>query len=453
MKIHLSLGIAVVAALFALGSCSKEAVSRVEREKLFTLSYGHFEDEIDLFQLDSDSAAPDTQIFMRDGMFYIANSGSKKVLQLTSFGDLLSVYYNPDANPVPSFANAASIQAAQNASSTVGQPAAATPPASPASPASPAPAAAASTAPAASGATGGTGATGSSTQKAIAYPFNHPVFISVDSLKRVFVVDHLPQERVEFDNDDQVVLQDVVLRFGADGKFNEYLGQEGPGGTPFPPVTAVYNNSRNETIVMAKTQSGIKVFWFDAEGALLYKIPVLYKNLPGPFDKDKEVLSSLEKIVPDPDSRKLYLKIDYYVGVTDPDTGSNAGISYDRSCIYPFDISSGKYESRIDIPSYDGVDKDNLGTVAFKKPYEFLGITSSGWIFLSTPQDGGYALEVMDKRSHRSHTRILSVSDSELAYNALMLSSDGIVSALLATTNEASVVWWRTDALIGEIRK
>lgn len=446
MKIHLSLGIAVFAALFAFGSCSKEAVSRVEREKLFTLSYGHFEDEIDLFQLDSDSAAPDTQIFMRDGMFYIANSGSKKVLQLTSFGDLLSVYYNPDANPVPSFANPASIQAAQTAMSTADQPAAPSPSPSPAS-------ASAAAAPATTAASGTSSASGTSTQKAIAYPFNHPVFISVDSLKRVFVVDHLPQERVEFDNDDQVVLQDVVLRFGADGKFNEYLGQEGPGGTPFPPVTAVYNNSRNETIVTAKTQSGIKIFWFDAEGSLLYKIPVLYKNLPGPFDKDKEVLSSLEKIVPDPDSRKLYLKIDYYVGVTDPDTGSNAGISYDRSCIYPFDISSGKYESRIDIPSYDGVDKDNLGTVAFKKPYEFLGITSSGWIFLSTPQDGGYALEVMDKRSHRSHTRILSVSDNELAYNALMLSSDGIVSALLATTNEASVVWWRTDSLIGEIRK
>jgi hypothetical protein len=28
-----------------------------------------------------------------------------------------------------------------------------------------------------------------------------------------------------------------------------------------------------------------------------------------------------------------------------------------------------------------------------------------------------------------------------------------IISALLATTNDASVVWWRTDSLIGEIRK
>jgi hypothetical protein len=394
---------------------------------------------------------------MRDGMFYIANSGSKKVLQLTSFGDLLSVYYNPDANPVPSFASPANLQAAAASSMAAGAAPAATAASVPAPAATQASQAlvnsSSSPTPDQTASADGTTPVNPSTQKAIPYPFNHPVFVSVDSLKRLFVVDHLPQERVEFDNDDQVVLQDVVLRFGADGKYNEYLGQEGPGGTPFPPVTAIYCNSRNETIVISKTQSGVKIFWFDSQGSLLFKIPVLNKNLPGPFDKDKDVLSSLEKIVPDPDSRKIYLKIDYYIGVTDPDTGSNAGISYDRSCIYPFDIGSGKYESRIDIPSFDGVDKDNLGTVAFKKPYEFLGITSSGWIFLTTPQNGGYTLEVMDKRSHRSHMRILSVNDNELAYNALMLSSDGIISALLATSNDASVVWWRTDALIGEIRK
>lgn len=410
MKFHLSGFMAVMAALIVLGSCSNEPVTRVEREKLFVLSYGHFEDEIDLFQLDTNNTGPDTQVFMRDGMFYIANSGSKKVLQLTSFGDLLSVFYNAETNPVPSFADKQD--------------------------------------------SGGTAASsGTSTRKAVSYPFNHPVFITVDSLKRLSVVDHLPSERIEYDNDDQVILQDVVLRFSPDGKFADYLGQEGAGGTPFPPITGVYSNGRNETIVTAKTQSGIKVFWFDDEGSLLFRIPVDYKNLPGPYDKDEVVLSSLEKILPDPDSRKLFLKIDYYVGVTDEDTGSNAGISFDRSCIYPFDIASGKYEERIDIPSYEGVDKDNLGTVSFKKPYEFLGMTSSGWIFLITPEEGGYALEVMDSRSRRIHKRILSVSDDELAYNALMLSSDGIISALLATPYDASVVWWRTDTLIGEIRK
>lgn len=392
-------------------SCGSETVSLVEREKLFTLAYGRFEDEIDLFQLDTNTSGPDTQIFMKDGMFYIANSGSKKILQLTSFGDLLSVYYNPETNPVPSFAGPGEAETGTVTSSVT------------------------------------------TTRKAISYPFNHPVYLTVDSLKRLFIVDQVPQERFEYDNEDQVVLRDVVLRFNLDGRFVDYLGQEGPGGTPFPPIIGVYNNTRNETVVTTKTQAGIKVFWYDDEGTLLFRIPVSFKNLPSPYEKDKVILSSLEKIIPDPDSRRIYLKIDYYAEVIDPATQSNAGISYDRSCVYPFDIDAAKYGERIDIPSYNGVDKDNLGTLTFKKPYEFLGITSSGWIFLSTPQEGGYALEILDTGSRRIHKRTLSVRADELAYNALMLSNDGILSALLATAYDASVVWWRTDALIGEIRR
>lgn len=413
MKIHpcsLLFPVAVLLSAAFLGSCSDEPVTSVEREKLFTLSYGHFEDEIDLFQLDSDYTGPDTQLFMRDGMFYIANSGSKKILQFTSFGDLLSVYYNAETNPAPSFAGKA-----EDVVIADGQ--------------------------------------GTSTRKAIVYPFNHPAFLSVDTMKRLSVVDHLPPERIEYDNDEQVMLQDVVLRFGPDGKLLDYLGQEGPGGVPFPPITGIYNNGRNDLIVLTKTQVGIKVFWFNDAGALLFRIPVSFASLPGPYGQDELVTSSLEKIIPDPDSRKLYLKIDYYVTITDKETGANAGIDYERSCVYPFDIPSGKYETRIDIPSYEGVEKDNLGTVAFKKPYEFLGITSSGWLYLISPQEGGYTLEVYDSRTKRSHKRILSVLDDELAYNALMLSDDGIVSALLASQFEASIIWWRTDTLVGEIRR
>ncbi len=387
-----------------LPSCSGSSSAKVEREKLFTLSYGRFEDEIDLFRLDSSSMGPDTQIFMRDGVFYISNSGSKKIIQLTSFGDLLSVFYNPEENPAPSFA-----------------------------------------APGESA--------GSTTRKAVAYPFNHPVFLTVDSLKRLFVADPVPPERYEFDNDEQVILRDVVLRFDEDGRFIDYLGQEGPGGTPFPPITGVFSNSANEIIVTAKSQVGIRVYWFDPDGNLLYRIPVRYRNLPSPYDAETAVFSSLEKVLPDPSSRRIYLKIDYYGEIIDESTSSNAGIAFNRSCVYPFDIEGEKYLERIDLSSYEGVDKDRQGTLTFKKPYELLGITGNGWLFLATPVPEGYALELMDSRSRRIQKRILPIQDEELAYSALMLSSDGILSAMLASQFNASIVWWRTDTLIGEIRR
>ncbi len=397
------LSIAALSVSLGFVSCEKKAAEGMDRQKLFTLSYGRLEDEIDLFDLDDSSMGPDSQIFMQDGMFYVTNSGPGKVIQLTSFGDLLAVYYNPERNPVPSFA-----QSGEN------NPAA--------------------------------------TRKAIAHPFNHPVYLSVDERKQLYVVDRVPEERYEFDSDEQVMLRDVVLRFGSDGKYLDYIGQEGPGGTPFPPIDGVYTTSRNELVVVAKSQSGIRVFWFDGEGNLIYRIPVLFRNLPSPYAGDVEAMPSIEKILPDPNGKLIYLKIDYFKHVIDSETGSDAGISFDRSCLYPLSVSDGAYGDYVELPSYSGTDRDTLGTQDFKKPFEFLGVTAGGWVFLSTPIQGGYGLQMMDMKSRRIYSRTLSVHDDELMYNALSLSRDGILSALLAGEFDASVVWWRTDSILGEIR-
>ncbi len=392
-----------VASILLFPACGKKAAEGMDRQKLFTLAYGRLEDEIDLFDLDESAMGPDSQIFMQDGMFYVTNSGPGKVLQLTSFGDLLAVYYNPDRNPVPSFA----LSGENNPAAT---------------------------------------------RKAISYPFNHPVYLSVDERKQLYVVDRVPEERYEFDSDEQVMLRDVVLRFGPDGKFLDYIGQEGAGGTPFPPIDGVYTTSKNELVVIAKNQSGIHVYWFDAEGNLLYRVPILFRNLPSPYQGNAEAMASLEKVVPDPDGKAIYLKIDYFKRVIDSETGADAGISFDRSCLYPLGVSTGAYGESVDLPAYEGTDKDKLGTQDFKKPFELLGVTTGGWVFLSTPQTGGYALQMMDMKSRRIYSRTLAVRDDELVYNALSLSRDGILSALLAGDYDASVVWWRTDDILGQIR-
>lgn len=387
--------------------CTAESRSLLEREKLFSLSYGRFENEIDLFHLESGSTGPDTQVYMRDGLVYITNSGAKKILQFTSYGDLLSVYYNPETNPVPSFAGSGQDE----------RPATAT------------------------------------TRKAIAYPFNHPVYLSVDMEKRLFVADRLPQERYEFDRDERVVLRDVVLRFNPDGHYLDFLGQEGPGGTPFPPINALYTNAHNELVVIARTPENTMVFWFDQDGSLLYRIPVAVNALPSPYPAQEKTFATLDRIVMDYDQPILYLKIDYHIPIIDPATGADAGIAYDSSAVYPFNLEQGSYAERIDIPFYEGVDKDSQGMFTYRKPYEFLGITANKWFFFITPVDEGYLLEVMDSRTSRVYQRLLHVSRDELVYNALVLSDDGILSALLASGISASVVWWRTDSLTGEIRR
>ena len=393
--------------LVFLTSCTKIQVTQVEREKLFGLSYGYLDDELAFYDLDSNNAGPDSQIFMRDGMFYISNSESGKVLQFTSFGDLLAVYYNPEISTVSSF------PASKEGGSTQV----------------------------------------ATTRKAITYPFNHPTYLAVDFHKRLFVLDQLPDSRQEYDSDAQVLLRDVILRFNSEGQFIDYIGQEGAGGTPFSPVTGIYVNSKDELIVVAMQQSSIHVFWYTSEGALLFHVPISFSDLPSPYDTGVKAISTLEKVVPDLNLKKIYLKIDYFIEVTDTETQSNAGIRFERSSVYPFNLETEKYEEMLDIPAFEDSDEDSQQTDSVKKPYEFIGTTANGWLFFSTPAGSGYEFELLDSKSHRILRCNLSVDSDESVYNALMLSSDGILSALLASRTEASVVWWRTDKLIGEIRK
>ena len=76
------------AALFAAGtayillplnftSCSKDQiVSNITNERLFTLEYGNFEDELNVFDI-AETGTINTSIAMQDGFFFIANGEAK----------------------------------------------------------------------------------------------------------------------------------------------------------------------------------------------------------------------------------------------------------------------------------------------------------------------------------------------------------------------------------------
>ena len=84
-------------------SCGKSTTGNLERESLFSIKYGNFEDQLDLFQLESSYIRPDSQLAMDEGIFYLSNSNAGKILKMTSFGDLLALYYSPEKNPHPTF--------------------------------------------------------------------------------------------------------------------------------------------------------------------------------------------------------------------------------------------------------------------------------------------------------------------------------------------------------------
>jgi len=82
-------------------ACTRQAPPELARDELFSLSLGPLDEQLDLFRIGGSAVRDATRISMRDGLFYIANGNARKVLQLSSYGDLLLVIYDPRHNPAP----------------------------------------------------------------------------------------------------------------------------------------------------------------------------------------------------------------------------------------------------------------------------------------------------------------------------------------------------------------
>ena len=373
-------------------------------ETLFTLNYGNFEDEINVFDLSSVGDI-NTQIAMRDGFFYVANGESKKIMEMNSYGDLLYLYYNEDSNPSPSFA-------------------------------------------------GGNDAV-TTTRKAVAYPFNQISSIAVDNRKNLYVVDKLPSERFEVSEDGKQQLSEVVLWFDSDGNFVDYIGQNGPGGVPFPYVKKIYATENNELVVVCLTSDGPVVYWFSDKGALLFTVPVQNQYVPNPFagQNSSDYWINVENIIPDFTERRLYMKIDYYSSYVDEASRIQSGIDYYQTLLYPFEIATGSFGNPITVPSYHEEIAEGFATENYSIPYDFLGVTENGWYFFMVSTEDGFNIEMIQDDSQRILTRKLSTSHQDDLYYSFNLSNEGILSMLLVKNDKASVNWWRTDELIQAVIK
>ena len=388
-------------------SCNKSSgVISLDEHKLFSLKYGNFEDQLNLFSLAKPSPVR-TAFTMRDGFFYIANGEAQKMMELNSYGDLLSIYYNGEGNPTPSFADATDAEIV------------------------------------------------SSTRKAVEYPFNSLGAIAADSRKYIYVVDQLPPERHEQDVENRLLLSQIVLRFASDGTFIDYIGQRGPGGMPFPYIKNIYTTYNNELVVICQVNDGMVVYWFDTTGYLRSTIPFKVDQLPNVLDEENtnEVYLSLENIVPSYTEEKLFVKVDYYTSSIDEASNVESGIDYTSSMLFPLDINTGIYGEPFSIPLYEQEVADGFSRLVYNLSYDFLGVTDSGWLFFIIANDSGYSVQMVQENGDKVLRRHLDLDHRTALFHALSLSPEGIISMLLAEEEEAKVLWWRTDSLIDAILK
>jgi hypothetical protein len=389
--------------MLLVSGCAEKQAEAITRENLFTLQIGRLEDQIAFYNQDGDRGVGSNGLCMSEGIFYISDPEGQKVTRFNSYGDILTMIYNDETNPQP-----LTLKPKQDGESV--------------------------------------------TRWAFTYPFQKPGRIAIDTRKHIYVEDNIPDERHSFDPESKALLDSVALHFDADGRFLEYLGQEGVGGSPFPRIEGLYTSMNDDLAVVCRLSTGWNIYWFDTDGVLLYLIKIKNGSVPIPSDRKDVVFASLDSIVAAPDARKLYIKVDYYRDTFDDSTNTRTGSESDSSVIWVMRVEDGIYEKNIETPLYESVYTENNHKVTIKIPYTLLGITADEQVFLYFPEENGYALLILDTResSGVQHQGNIRVDMDELQFNAFNLSREGILSAMLISDWEVKLAWWRTDKFFGD---
>lgn len=385
----------------ALFSCSnaKNTAKLLEREDLFTLNYGNFEDELNLSKMDRASYSV-ANLCLNNGVFYISNPIGQKILKTSFYGDLLTIYYNPETNPRPSF------YAHPNNSDKDEK-------------------------------------AGTGTRSAIEYPFNTCSFIQVNSDEHLYVVDKVPNDRVQFDTEENIALTNVILHFDEKGQFIDYIGQEGLGGTPFPIITSLSTNRTGDIIAVCKTPNARKVFYFNSDGFLLYKVILNDKDLPFSYEASENFYANIDGIFPSYEGAELFIKIDYYVEHFDETTGASIGVNYDKSSIYKLRLSKGEFEHVQDVFAF--VDMSDDKTSRIEKVYTLMNVCKDDWAFLMCQAKDKYSILLLNLKNSKSKNFELKLENMYSLYSTFSITNDFMLAGLFANEDSANISVWHIE--------
>ncbi len=387
----------------SLSSCIDRQTAVVDKKELFRLELGKAEDQIDLVQLPGIPFRERTRIVMKNGLFYISNGNTDKIMEFNSYGDIITLFYNPDENPPPLL-----LETGDNEGTV-------------------------------------------SNRRAFEYPFNNIGEIEVTPDGTLLVDDEVSENRVEYDKETGSVLNRIVLLFSRDGKLYGYLGQEGLGGTPFPYIEKLEVNNSGDIVVFSRTMKSRIVYWFTDDGTLLYTITFPLESLPVPEGSD--YIPFLDTMDISKTARTVFLKIDYYretVSEGASSVGSDGG--YAESVVWKFSVPDKRYTGSIIIPSLNGDSAGNRNVKNYNDDvYEFLGSDKSGKLyFLVHLQSDMFQLLILSYDGTVIAKSSLEMDDKDISYSSFYLSDNGLLTALLAKESYIDIVWWRSDKIKGE---
>ncbi len=397
-KNHKYIFVFIIPFLFSSCFFKTEAVQSINEDELFKIPYGKFEEQLSVTDLNN---IGDVRfgIAMQDGFFYIISGEAKKLMELNSYGDILTLFYNEDSETANLLKNSKK--------------------------------------------------DAKSIHYEISYPFDYPGMLAIDSNKNIYTVCTIPRDRQEQSEDGKMLYIQTILKIVRNGSSPEYLGQQGPGGTPFPYIKNIYTTSKDELVVVCTSTDGAIVYWFATDGFLKYMIPVVTKDVPSIRDSEEgDIHWTVQNVIPDPENYKLYVMVDYYSTYIDEDSKVKSGINYVQTYLYPINVETGIYEEPVSVPPYEESVVSDYSKLTYKIPYDFLGVTKDGWKFFILKTEQGFNIEMIQSETQRILRRQFKTDNSNIIYDKMSLSKDGIITALYIEKDSARVVWYRTDKLI-----
>jgi hypothetical protein len=339
---------------------------------------------------------------MRNGTFYIANGGGSKVMEFSSYGDLLLELYDPSANPDP-----VGLSVVEGGSEVA------------------------------------------STRRAARHSLPETGSIAVDSAETIYLAARASSTLAVTDEALGVRREGILLRFDREGKALPYLGSDGVGGTPFPPIESLQLTAKDEIVVVCRTARARMVYWFGTDGTPKYESVLSEDQVPPAGTPNTSGV--IQSVCPDQSRPALYLLVDYFRESVDKSTGTVTAVVPLTSVIHRLNLESGRFDQSHEVPAVKPR-KVQSGGREVEIPgarYELLGVVEQGAAFLMRPEGSGvYELALMDAQGKLAEKRRVLIDDQGLTYMTMHLSSNGILSALLCDSTKAHVVWWRCDRIL-----
>jgi len=405
MNVRFLFGWAVVLLLLSV-SCSPGTPQLMPKETLFSLELGALEDQVDLF-LRTDQTSPERNRFLfYNGLVLVSDGNSRKIMEFSSYGDLLTIYFNPEMNPIPALVGSAS----------------------------------------------GPGTSGQvKNRRAFPYAFSELGEIALTNQNQLYVEDRVPSERRAYDENLHAVLESRILRFDREGKFLDFLGQDGIGGTPFPKLERLTVAASGELVVMARTGRGWAVWWYDAAGNPLDHVQLPYQSVPQPEGAAHPYLPQLDTVFADWNQRKLHIKVDYYEETKDATTGTAAGIQVAQSRVWTYNLATRAYQKSYTLPLLKRKKAKGETTEPYgDRPYEFVGLNESGLgFFLSSPEAGSQRFLVCRPDGSTLLERNIELDGADTLFSQYAVTRSGVLVGFLSDGNKVQIAWWRSDKLLG----